>query len=166
MMKRLMLLSTALMLSAGIASAAITADDLVTTYQAQGYTTIEVKTGPTQIKVEAVLGRTKVEAIYDAATGAVLKQESDRAKRREAGQGVELSTTTHDFLNGNGSGDDNGAGGNDGPGHDAGDDHGGHGNDDGAGHDAWDDHGGHGGDDGAGHDAGDDHGGRGNGSDD
>ena len=54
-----------------------------------------------------------------------------------------------------------GHGNDDGPGHDAGDDHGhhGHGNDDGAGHDAGDDHGHHGNDDGAGHDAGDDHGG-------
>ena len=50
----------------------------------------------------------------------------------------------------------------DGPGHDAGDDHGrgGHGADDGPDHDAGDDHGsgGHGADDGPGHDVGDDHG--------
>lgn len=73
--------------------------------------------------------------------------------------------------------DDRGRGGaDDGPNHDAGDDHGGdrnggngggHGADDGAGHDAGDDHGGdgggHGADDGPGHDAGDDHGGRGGG---
>ena len=53
-----------------------------------------------------------------------------------------------------------GRGADDGPSHDAGDDHGGRGADDGAMHDAGDDHGrGRGADDGAGHDAGDDHGG-------
>lgn len=67
---------------------------------------------------------------------------------------------------GHDAGDDNGGhGADDGAGHDVGDDHGGHGADDGAGHDAGDDHGGngggHGGDDGADHDAGDDHGGHG-----
>ena len=67
-MKRLMLLSTALIFAASMSMAAITADDLVAAYQAQGYTKIEVKTGLTQIKVEAVMGLTKVEVIYDATT--------------------------------------------------------------------------------------------------
>ena len=46
----------------------------------------------------------------------------------------------------------------DGPNHDAGDDHGGNGNDDGPNHDAGDDHGGNGNDDSSNHDAGDDNG--------
>ena len=50
-MKRLMLLSTALIFSATMAFATITADELVAAYQADGYTKIEVKTGLTQIKV-------------------------------------------------------------------------------------------------------------------
>lgn len=129
-MKRLMLLTTALIFAGNLAMAAVTANDLVTTYQAQGYTTIEVKTGLTQIKVEAIQGRAKVEVIYDAATGAILKQETSRARAGDAGQGVELSTVARDFLNSNGGGggnggNDNGSGNDDGPGHDAGDDHGG-----------------------------------------
>ena len=103
-MKRLMLLSTALIFSATVSMAAITADELVAAYQAKGYTHIEVKTGLTQIKVEAVKGNTKVEVIYDAATGAILKQESERAERDERGTGVEVSTEDHDFL---GDDDDN-----------------------------------------------------------
>ena len=111
-MKRLMLLSTALIFSAAMSLAAITANDLVTAYQAQGYTRIEVKTGLTQIKVEAVKGNAKVEVIYDAATGAILSEESGRASRDERGTGVELSTENNDFLDdgqGDDSGDDDGA---------------------------------------------------------
>jgi hypothetical protein len=99
-MKRLMLLSSALVLSASMSFAAVTANDLVTSYQAQGFTRIEVKTGLTQIKVEAVKGTTKLEVIYDAATGAILKQESERARRSDRGTGVELSTENRDFLDG------------------------------------------------------------------
>lgn len=146
-MKRLMLLSSALILSATMSFAAVTADSLVTAYQAQGYTRIEVKTGPTQIKVEAVKGTTKVEVIYDAATGAILDQETSRAKRKDRGTGVEVSTENRDFLNANGH-DNNGDNGNDD-----------HGSDD---HGADNDHSGHG----SGHDMNDDHGNDDNGGDD
>ena len=134
-MKRLMLLSSALILTASMSFAAVTANDLVTAYQAKGYTRIEVKTGLTQIKVEAVKGNTKVEVIYDAASGAILDQETSRAARGDRGTGVEISTEARDFLSGGGSSDDNGddngddANDDDGPHHDAGDDD--HGSDDG-----------------------------------
>ena len=97
-MKRLMLLSTALIFSATMSLAAITADELVLAYQAQGYTRIEVKTGLTQIKVEAVTGNSKVEVIYDALTGAILQQETSRANPDDLGTGVEVSQEDHDFL--------------------------------------------------------------------
>lgn len=105
-MKRLMLLSTALIFSASMSFAAVTADSLVTAYQAEGYTRIEVKTGLTQIKVEAVKGTTKVEVIYDAATGAILKEETERAKREDRGTGVEYSVEDRDFLDADEDGDD------------------------------------------------------------
>ena len=96
-MKRLFLLSSAMIFSATMVVAAITADDVVATYQTKGYTTISVATGLTQIKVEAVLGHRKLEAIYDIATGAILRQETSRAEKADAGQGVSLTTVTHDF---------------------------------------------------------------------
>ena len=118
-MKRLMLLSTALIFSATMSLAAITADELVLAYQAQGYTRIEVKTGPTQIKVEAVTGNSKVEVIYDALTGAILQQETSRANPDDLGTGVEVSQEDHDFL-GQDSADN--AGNDDGSADNAGDD--------------------------------------------
>jgi len=150
-MKRLMLLSSALILSATMSFAAVTADSLVTAYQAEGYTRIEVKTGLTQIKVEAVKGTTKVEVIYDAATGAILDQETGRAKRKDRGTGVELSTENRDFLNGSDddSNDDTGSDDDSDDDHAGDDDHSGHG----SGHDMDDDH-----DDDHGHDSNDDHG--------
>jgi hypothetical protein len=105
-MKRLMLLSSAILLSATMSLSAMTADDLIAAYQAKGYTRIEVKTGLTQIKVEAVKGSVKVEVIYDAATGAILKQESERASRDERGTGVEISSEDGDFLDDDDSNDD------------------------------------------------------------
>lgn len=106
-MKRLMLLSSALIFAASMSYAAVTANELVLAYQAQGYTRVEVKTGLTQIKVEAVKGTTKVEVIYDTATGAILKQETGRAQRGDRGIGVEMSTEAHDFLGGGRDDDSN-----------------------------------------------------------
>ena len=135
-MKRLMLLTAAFALTAKMAMA-LTATDLVAAYQAQGFTKIEVTTGLTQIKVDAVKGNSQVEAIYDSATGAILKQESGFAPRRDRGTGVQLLTSTHDFLGGNGNGGGNGDDQN--GQHDQNDDHG---SGDGANHDAGDDRGG------------------------
>ena len=164
-MKRLFILSAAFTFSASMAMAAITANDLVSAYQAKGYTRIEVVTGLTQIKVEAVRGTSKVEAIYDSATGTVLLQETGFVRRKDRAAGVEMSSSSTDFTHG--SGDDDGFdddmdGDDDGPNHDANDDHGGddHGNDDHGGDD-------HGGDDHANDDhANDDHGGDDHGKDD
>ncbi len=126
-MKRLFLLSAAFAMSASMAMA-ITANDLVAAYQAEGYTKIEVITGLTQIKVEAVKGTAKVEVIYDGATGAVLAQENSFARRGDRSTGVELSSSSDDFLNGPGNDDgsdddmDDDNGDDDGPNHDANDD--------------------------------------------
>ena len=85
-------------------SAAAHADDFTDTvierYQDMGFQFIEVKRGPTQLKVEAIMpdGR-KVEVIYDRATGEILKQENERVEGDEAGRrGVEVDTRREDFL--------------------------------------------------------------------
>lgn len=106
-MKRLMLLSSAFFLSATMAMAEITADELVAAYQVKGYTRIEVTTGLTQIKVEAIMGKAKVEVVYDALTGAILHEETGWAKGSERGTGIEVKSEDHDFLNGDEHGDEN-----------------------------------------------------------
>ena len=50
-MKRIFALAAAFALSGSMALAAITAEDVVKTYQDAGYVRIEVETGPTQIKL-------------------------------------------------------------------------------------------------------------------
>jgi hypothetical protein len=125
-MKRL-LLSTALIFAATMSMAAVTADELVTAFQAKGYTKIEVVTGLTQIKVEATKGDAKVEVIYDAQTGDILKQETSRANGNDLGTGVEVTQEGRDFVDANDGGDDNGEDLND----DANDDNGEDMNDDG-----------------------------------
>ena len=85
----------------------ITADELVAAYQAEGYTKIEVKTGLTQIKVEAIMGTTKVEVIYDAATGAILKQEIRPAgPTAPSAPALSVAQVNRDFLGGGSNGDD------------------------------------------------------------
>lgn len=142
-MKRNLMLAAAFILFGTVASA-LTADEVVQDLVGQGYTRVEVKTGPTQIKVEAIRGTEKLEVIYDSVTGAVLKSETGVVERSDdVTPGVEVSDRNHDFIKG-GTGGDNGE--------DNGDDHGNDGNN-------GDDHGNDG------EDNGDDHGSDGNNGD-
>ncbi len=148
-MKKLMMLTAAFALSATIAGA-LTSGDVIADLTAQGYTRIEVKTGLTQIKVEAIKGTTKIETIYDLATGAILKSETGPVGAfDDTAPGVEVSVRDRDFIDGgsgdddsNDDGDDEGESddsGHDGDGDDDGDNSG---DDDGDDDDGDDDHGG------------------------
>ena len=75
-------------------------DTVIERYQDMGFQFIEVKRGPSQLKVEAIMpdGR-KVEVIYDRETGRILKQENERADADEADRiGFEIDTRGEDFL--------------------------------------------------------------------
>ncbi|KAF0171905.1 MAG: Uncharacterized protein FD162_2713 [Rhodobacteraceae bacterium] len=132
---RLMMFTAAVTFSATMASAAITANDVVATYQSQGYTYVQVKDGISQIKVEAIKDGVKLEVIYDKASGNVISQETRAVQGSEAGlSGVEVQHSNGDFDDtgdDDNDGDDNGSddngdddNGSDGSGHDADDDHG------------------------------------------
>ena len=97
---RKQLLTTALFFSATAATAAITPDQLITAYRNQGYTSVEVKLGPTQIKVEAVSGRQKIEVIYDRETGTILSKERSLATGDDLTGGVEIGKSDDDFIDG------------------------------------------------------------------
>jgi len=116
---------------------ALTSDDVISILQGQGYTSIEVKVGPTQIKAEASNGTDKIEVIYDKETGDVLKQEIYAGEGGDVDEGIEVDQSGKDF-----SGDD------DDDDHDEGEDH----DDDHSGKGGGDDHDDHDG-------GGDDHGG-------
>ncbi|MGL4311128.1 MAG: PepSY domain-containing protein [Paracoccaceae bacterium] len=98
-MKRTLVLSTALILTATMGLAKINTDALVADYQAMGYTRIEVKTGPTQTKVEAIRGTEKLEVIYDSGTGSVLKSETETVDSGDdLRPGVEIDSQNRDFV--------------------------------------------------------------------
>lgn len=179
-MSRLKLLATAFVLSAGTAFAAVTPEQIAADYTAQGYTRVEIRTGPTQMKVEAIRGTEKLEVIIDTATGTVLKSETETVGAFENTRpGVSVRDRNRDFLrvasaddehdsaddNGIGNDDltedpedhDHGIGNDDRPGHDANDD-----DDESSDDDADDDHSGPG--DNEGND--DDHSGKGGGDED
>jgi hypothetical protein len=157
------LILTAALLFAGNAAFAFTTESVVGDLSSQGYTRIEVRNGLTQTKVEAIRGTEKLEVVYDRATGAVLKTETEAI---DAGDdttpGVSVRNRNRDFLRVSSSDDDSdddghrrGRGsdddGSDDSSDDDGDRHGGRGGDDsGDGSDDSDgrgERGGHGGDD-------------------
>lgn len=105
-MRRMILTTTALVsLSVGLASAEVVADGIVQSLQTQGYTAIEVLIGPTQLKVEAYQPGTKIEAIHDLATGAVLKMETvalEADDDQDFAPKLEIEDVKQDFLDSNG----------------------------------------------------------------
>ena len=97
-MKRI-LLTTAFSLVAGLAQAGITSTQVVDLFTSQGYTNIEVTTGLTQMKVEAVMGSVKLEVIYDLNTGAILQQENSVVRgSTPSGGATEVKTSSEDFT--------------------------------------------------------------------
>lgn len=79
-------------------------DKVVSMMRDLGYTFVEVKRGPTQLKAEGVKGTEKLEVIYDLATGRILKREQERADADEIGRvGFQFDVRDRDFLD---AGDD------------------------------------------------------------
>lgn len=91
--------ATALIMSATFAHAAITSDDLIAQYQAQGYTRIEIKVGSTLAKVEAIKDGQKVEVLYDLVSGTILKSETEAVRAGEnVRPGVEVRNVNDEKL--------------------------------------------------------------------
>ena len=100
-MKRTLMMTAAFLIAGQMAFAAISTNTVVTDLQGQGYTRIEIKTGPTQMKVEAIRGTEKLEIVYDIETGAILKQESGEIYQGEnTTPGVQISKDDDDFVDG------------------------------------------------------------------
>lgn len=164
-----------LLLSGGAASAQVDVNALAADLQAQGFTRIEMRETPNQLKVEAIRGTEKVETIYDKSTGAVLKTETEKVGVFEnTSPGVTLQQRNRDFLKAQKQGgsddasaetessdDDGVSGSDDGANHDVNDDNsnddkGGHTSGADSEHDASDDKGGDSGSGGS-HDSGESH---------
>ncbi|MCR9150270.1 MAG: hypothetical protein NXH83_08855 [Rhodobacteraceae bacterium] len=76
-------------------------DRIVENLQDLGYDYIEVKTGPSQVKAEAVRGTRKLEVVYDRSTGRIISREEERAGAGYLGRtGVEFDTEGEDFVDG------------------------------------------------------------------
>lgn len=132
MKTKLFMTVSALVFSTTMAFAALSTDTVVADLQTQGYTRIEVKTGPTQTKIEAINGTEKLQVIYDNATGNELKREVGTVGLLEnTTEGVFYDDRGRDFI----SGDDNGDDSSDDSSDDNGGDTSGNGNDDNGGDD-------------------------------
>lgn len=78
---------------------ALTADDVIAHLSGQGYTRIEIKTGPSQMKVGAIRGTEKLEVVYDRASGDVLKTETEMVDDRDnTVPGVSVRERSRDFV--------------------------------------------------------------------
>lgn len=105
-LKSKLIASTAfLALGASIAHAEITADQLAAAYAEYDY--VEVKTGPTQIKVEATSGNRTLEVVYDRATGEIIQSEIETADADDRGRrGVEFDNEDSNFVDDDENDDD------------------------------------------------------------
>ena len=105
---KLFMAGSALLFSATMAFGAITADELAAQFQNDGYSYIQIKTGLTQIKVEAVKDGVRIENVYDIETGSVLKTSTENVGTMvTVDPGVEVRVLNRDFLK---SGDDDNEG--------------------------------------------------------
>ena len=99
MMRKIFMLATAMALATSLEAQSQTFNDqVVDGLASQGFRATEIKTGPTQTKVEAVRGQTKLEVIYDRATGRILKQETERLAGTGGDIGLEVSQEDRDFI--------------------------------------------------------------------
>ena len=102
-------LGAALSALGSMSFADISTQDVIDSFQSEGFSRVEVKTGPTQTKVEAIRGQQKVEVVYDRATGNVLKSETERLSPRDQTEniaGLEVSNGSSDFIDVSQLGDD------------------------------------------------------------
>jgi hypothetical protein len=96
--KTVVMLAAGLILSAHMA-VALTPNEAIAELQAAGYSRIEVKVGPTQMKVEAIRGTEKVELVYNRATGTLLKRGVETLRPGEnTASGVFVRERGRDFV--------------------------------------------------------------------
>ena len=102
-MKRFAFIATLMMATAVTAAQAEPiADQVVRALTEQGYTRIEVKNRPGEVKVEAIRNGQQLEVVYDAQTGAILKQESRQVRAGDdTTPGVTVRNEDDDGVRGN-----------------------------------------------------------------
>ena len=84
---------------AGVALADVSTDAIISDLTAQGFTRIEIRRGPNQIKVEGIRGTQELEVVYDRATGAILKREVGTADLfDDTRPGVLIRDRDRDFV--------------------------------------------------------------------
>ncbi|MEC9198519.1 MAG: hypothetical protein VX974_12990, partial [Pseudomonadota bacterium] len=106
-MKRIILGSSLMAILAGASHAQVTDQQVLDAFSA--YDRVEIQRTAAGIKVEAIQGTTKVEMLYDATTGATLRQETERLTAREAAQelaGIGDDSTQSQTRTRSGSDDD------------------------------------------------------------
>lgn len=78
---------------------AVTTESVIADLQAEGYSRVEVKVGPTQMKVEAIRGTEKLEMVVQNETGQVLKSEAGQVRLGEnTTPGVSVRERNGDFV--------------------------------------------------------------------
>lgn len=98
-MKRSLMMTTAVMMVSGTMALAQTNPKVLgDKYILQGFDFVDVRVGPTQIRVEAFGNGQEVETIYDRATGNVLEVEVYSFEGRPNGSGVRVRDANEDFL--------------------------------------------------------------------
>jgi len=92
-MRKILATTAIVTFMATAASAQLVTTQVVQELESQGYTNIEIKTGATQVKIEATRGGQRLEVTYDSTTGAIVKQEMSPVAG-SGGTGATTGTTT------------------------------------------------------------------------
>jgi len=103
-MKNFAMFTATFMLLGSTAMAQVSSQDVIDSLQAQGFTPVEVKTGPSQIKAEAVRDGQRIEVVYDSASGQIIKQEFGPAGAQAGAGGIEVNVEGDDFVNASAAG--------------------------------------------------------------
>ena len=103
-MKNFAMFTATFMLLGSTAMAQVSSQDVIDSLQAQGFTPVEVKTGPSQIKAEAVRDGQRIEVVYDSASGQIITQEFGPAGAQAGAGGIEVNVEGDDFVNASAAG--------------------------------------------------------------
>ena len=98
-MKPIFFLTAAAFITGSAAFAGLTVESIAADLQAQGFSRIEITQGRSQIKAEATRGGERVDTVYDAATGDVIRSETRLGSSDDnRGSGVSIRSRDRDFV--------------------------------------------------------------------
>ena len=98
-MRRVIALTAALALLGTAATATVSNEALISDLSGKGFTRVEIKHGLTQLRVQAIRGKMRLELVLDAETGLVLRQRTGKIRLFDnTAPGAFVTSRSRDFV--------------------------------------------------------------------